>query len=904
MAADDPIPLDENLLSSLIEYHESLCGDCVEAQPRRSIEAEPRQSDAEQDPELSARLMRDQDCLRRLHAWGEGKSAILSRSPPGEKPDSAPRSSSWSGETPVRVGRFEVVRELGRGAFGIVFLAFDPLLGREVALKLPTPQVVVTPGLCRRFLREAQAAAGLSHPNLVNVFETGAWGPAAFIATEYCPGETLAAWLQHRAEPVPIAAAATLVVMLARALDYAHNQRIIHRDLKPSNVVLVTKRGSSSTPARAQDLGDLVPKITDFGLAKLLEGGPDETRSTAILGTPLYMAPEQAESRLGDIGPETDVYALGVILYELLTGRVPFSGTSDVETLKRVTQDEPQPPRRLRPEVPRDLEAVCLKCLAKHPAGRYRTAAALAEDLERFVAGRSTKARPLGPLGRSLKAARRHAVVTALVTTLGLFGLVALAGHWWQDARLRRVMALNATIRDQAEGQQRAAQKQLAFVRASLVHQNAYARDVSSAATAWKAGHLADAVSLLARNRPKSGEADPRDFVWHYLWRKCHPEPPKIGGDAKRIDSKAAKLGEAEAGQTHRTIADLASPPEVLALWPDASQVAAVVPGPGGDGGKFRAWDVRTGAERGSYAQFDGSLGGITSSIGTALAVRGMIGGSGLGIRVMLPNPTSADQSTWQTKPFILQPAPEERPVTITCMAVSSHLRYLATGHPHGKVIIWALKSGLTRATMIPENAHDICVVRFSPDSGFVAAGSQDGTVRLWNAATGTLRTTFSGHLGAVRALAFSPDGSVLVTASSDRTVKVWSAASGLEQVTLQGHRGEFQSLAFSPDSKTLATAGEGGTVKLWHTATWQELMSLDAHRGGVHFLAFSPDGTLLASSGATIDGRGEIFLWRAPASKISAVHERSLQAAAASDVERRRTPSPAALPRADRSLH
>ena len=223
------------------------------------------------------------------------------------------------------MGRFEVVRELGRGGFGIVFLAFDPLLCREVALKLPAPQVVVTPGLCDRFLREARAAAGLSHPNLVNVYETGAWGVAAYIAIEYCPGETLAAWLQNRAEPVPVTSAATLVATLARALDYAHNQGVIHRDLKPSNIVLVANPGSSSAPSGAVDLGALVPKITDFGLAKLIESDPAETRSTAILGTPIYMAPEQAESRLGDIGPHTDVYALGVTLYEMLTGRVPFS---------------------------------------------------------------------------------------------------------------------------------------------------------------------------------------------------------------------------------------------------------------------------------------------------------------------------------------------------------------------------------------------------------------------------------------------------------------------------------------------------------------------------------------------------------------------------------------------------
>jgi eukaryotic-like serine/threonine-protein kinase len=1170
MAAADPIPPDENYLSSLIEYHESLSGSSVEAEPPQSIEAEPRPSGAEQDPELSARLKRAHGFLRRLHAWGEEKSEIRSGQPRGDMSDSATESSCGPGEDPTRVGRFLVVRELGRGAFGIVFLAIDPLLGREVALKLPAPQVVVTAGLCRRFLREAQAAAGLSHPNLVNVYETGTWGPAAYIATEYCPGETLAAWLQDRAEPVPAAAAATLVATLARALDYAHNEGVIHRDLKPSNIVLMTQAGASSAPTRAVVLDELVPKITDFGLAKLLENDPAETRSATILGTPIYMAPEQAESRLGDIGPQTDVYALGVILYEILTGRLPFSGTTDVETLKRVTQDDPQLLRRLRPEVPRDLEAVCLKCLEKSPAGRYQTAAALSDDLEQFLAGRSTKARPLGRLGSSLRVARRHVAVTALLATLGVFGVAALAGHWWQTAQMRRVLALNATIRDQAQGQQRAAQKQLAFVQASLVRQYNYARDVSSASAAWKMGHLADAVKLLARHFPKSGAVDSREFVWHYLWRQCHAERLTIRGEGTRIYAVAylsdgaclataggegkvclrdvasgrllatlrghvgdvnavsfspdgrllvtagddctvrlwnvappapraimrghqayvqsvafspdgttvasasdedavrlwetaaarqrlalhvhnghvrglafspdgallvtgardgtcqvwdlktertrrewtahpggmvncisfshdgrilvtagrdgkiriwdpatsalkstlsghldevvsvsvapddrtlaaavgdgtvwrwdlagakplatiaahakrawdikfspdgwtlatasrdgtVKLWDADAGQTHATIAGLTAPPDVLAFWPDGSQVAGVIPGSVGDGGKLRAWDVHTGAKRGNYLDLDGRLGGATSSIGAALAVRGTIDGNGLGIHLMVPNRMPADAPSWQSNAFILKPAPDQRPVTITCVALSGHLRYLATGHPHGKVMVWALRSGLTRATMSPENAHDVCAVQFSPDGSLVAAASQSGTVRLWKAALGTLCATLEGHRGAVRSLAFSPKGSELATAGADGTVRVWSTASGSEQVTLQGHSGEVQSLAFSPDGKTLASGGEGGTFKLWHTATWQELMSIDAHRGDVRFLAFSPDGMLLASSGATSDGRGEIFFWRAAASEVSATQPRSLHASGPSHDERRPTPLPTALPGLDR---
>ena len=172
---------------------------------------------------------------------------------------------------------------------------------REIALKLPRPEAVMTPGLCRRFLREAQAAAALSHPNLVSVFETGEWGPAAYIAMEYCAGETLAAWLEKKTQPVSVAAAVALVATLAKALDYAHEHGIIHRDLKPGNVMLVRKTGGDVLPAGAADSGELVPKITDFGLAKLLERGPHETRGSAILGTPIYMCPSRPRGGWGTL---------------------------------------------------------------------------------------------------------------------------------------------------------------------------------------------------------------------------------------------------------------------------------------------------------------------------------------------------------------------------------------------------------------------------------------------------------------------------------------------------------------------------------------------------------------------------------------------------------------------------
>jgi serine/threonine protein kinase len=238
-----------------------------------------------------------------------------------------------------RLGRFEVRRELGRGAFGLVFLAHDPQLRREVALKVPRVEALVTAELRERFLREARAAAALGHPNLVPVYEVGSLGPVCYIASAYCPGPTLAAWLRERVAPVPERLAARLLATLAGALEHAHSRGVLHRDLKPSNVLLEPAPPGAAAP----DGLDLVPRVTDFGMAKVLaEADASQTASGAVLGTPSYMAPEQASGKK-DVGPPADVYALGAILYQLLTGRPPFRAETLLDLLQQVRDQEPVP---------------------------------------------------------------------------------------------------------------------------------------------------------------------------------------------------------------------------------------------------------------------------------------------------------------------------------------------------------------------------------------------------------------------------------------------------------------------------------------------------------------------------------------------------------------------------------
>jgi hypothetical protein len=314
---------------------------------------------------------------------------------------------------------------------------------------VPRADALLSPEWRERFGREARAASALDHPNVVPVYEAGAAGPVCYIASAYCPGPTLAGWLKERSEPVPFRVAALLVAALADGVEHAHRRGVLHRDLKPSNVLL------SPAPEAADELG-FTPRVTDFGLAKLLaEAVPDaQTRSGAILGTVEYMAPEQAAGKGKAVGPAADVYALGAILDELLTGRPPLRGETDLDTLLQVQTEEPLPPTRLRPKVPRDLETVCLKCLQKEPARRYAGAGALAEDLRRFLADEPIAARPTAAWERAWRWFRRRPTAAALLLT-GAVAILALVGAGVglvANARLKVSNAqLGKTIQDVEE---------------------------------------------------------------------------------------------------------------------------------------------------------------------------------------------------------------------------------------------------------------------------------------------------------------------------------------------------------------------------------------------------------------------------------------------------------------------
>ena len=378
-------------------------------------------------PALAEYLWRFPEHEARLRQQVELHSALRGSSAAFETPSVASAAQTTRQHTQVARGDipslpgYEVQRELGRGGMGIVYLARQVHLNRTVALKMIRAGGLADAEERARFLAEAEAIAAVKHPGIVQVFDFGTHNDLPFFSLEFCAGGSLADRLVDH--PLPPREAAQLVEQVARAVQAAHDKGIVHRDLKPANVLLGE---------------DGQPRVVDFGLARRVESGPGMTATGSVVGTPSYMAPEQAQGRK-DLGPAADVYSLGAILYDCLTGRPPFKAANVYDTLLQVVSEEPVPPRQLNPKVPIDLETICLKCLHKGPAARYPTAAELADDLGRWLAGKPIAARQAGRVERAVKWARRRPTAATLLgvsvlAALGLAVLSSVALWQWQTA--------------------------------------------------------------------------------------------------------------------------------------------------------------------------------------------------------------------------------------------------------------------------------------------------------------------------------------------------------------------------------------------------------------------------------------------------------------------------------------
>jgi len=397
-------------------------------------------------------------------------------------------------------GDYEMLEEIGRGGMGVVYKARQVSLDRIVALKMLLFGPQTSPELAHRFRTEAVLAAGMHHPNIVAIHEVGVHEGHQFYVMDYVEGRSLARLVGH--QPLPARRAARYLKTIAETIHYAHERGILHRDLKPSNVLI--------------DANDQ-PRVTDFGLAKRFEGDSQVTVTGQVLGSPHYIPPEQALGKRGKVSRQSDVYALGAMLYHLLTGRPPFQGETIAETLQQVLNTEPLSPRLLNAGVPPDLETICLKSLEKEAPRRYATAQALAEELGRFLENKPIQARPVSAVGKAWKWCRRRPAMAGMSAALALTVALGLTGVLWQWHQARQNARAELRQRERAEDSER------------LARQSAYAADMHTAQLALERNNRPLAVSLLNKYRPtgkaesgrQKAETDLRGWEWRYLWQLC-----------------------------------------------------------------------------------------------------------------------------------------------------------------------------------------------------------------------------------------------------------------------------------------------------------------------------------------------------------------------------------------------